>query len=119
LTQIGRSLIAAGSGDDEGSDRGSPLLVAAGALVMVVGALGAFFGALFKSEASWQRELLADAAAVQFTRNPAALASALKKTGGLPAGAELTTPKLDQVSHFLFAEPDGWISTHPDLPSRI
>jgi Zn-dependent protease with chaperone function len=69
-------------------DQGNPLpLLAIGVGLMVVGFFGTFFGNLIKAAVSRQREFLADAAAVQFTRQPGGIAGALKKIGALAAGS--------------------------------
>src|SRR5690606_21783447 len=66
----------------------TPLLVAA-LVAMVVGSIGVFFGRMIKAGVSRQREYLADASAVQFTRQTRGLAGALKKIGGLQSGSAL------------------------------
>jgi hypothetical protein len=80
-----------------------------------------FFGRLIQSAVSRQRELLADAAAVQFTRNPAGLAGALKKIGGLADGSRIESPHAEEASHLFFANGLGksFFSTHPPLIERI
>ena len=60
--------------------------------LMVIGYVGTFFGQWIKAMVSRQREYLADASAVQFTRNPEGIAEALKKIGGLHAGSLLLSP---------------------------
>lgn len=95
-----------------------------GLILLVIGSLGVFFGRLIKSAVSRQREFLADAAAVQFTRNPAGLAGALKKIGGLVLGSRLLTPNAEEASHLFFGNglaPSwfNWMSTHPPLTERI
>jgi hypothetical protein len=81
------------------------------------------FGRLIQAAVSRQREFLADASAVQFTRNPSGLAGALKKIGGLSQGSELQSDRAEEVSHFFFA--NGLKSrffgfaTHPPLIERI
>ncbi|HYV29069.1 MAG TPA: M48 family metallopeptidase, partial [Candidatus Eisenbacteria bacterium] len=92
--------------------------------LIVVGFSGVFFGRLIKSAVSRQREFLADAAAVQFTRNPEGLAGALKKIGGLARGSQLETPRAEEASHLFFgnALKSSWfnlMSTHPPLEERI
>lgn len=119
LSQIGRGLMNLGFGGRSKESRSS-IAGAIGLLVLAVGSVGAFFGGLFKRAVSRERERLADAEAVQFTRNPGALVGALKKIGSLPCGAAIQSPKLDQVSHFLFVEPDNALGRrHPSLTSRI
>ncbi len=92
--------------------------------LFVIGWIGGFFGGLIKSAIARQRELLADAAAVQFTRNPLGIASALKKIGGLAAGSKLASPNAPQASHLFFGNGlqeshFAWRSTHPPLAERI
>jgi len=95
-----------------------------GLAILAIGYIGVYFGRLIKASISRQREYLADASAVQFTRNPHGLAGALKKIGGLAAGSVLTTPDAESASHLFFA--DGisgkfsrQLATHPPLAERI
>lgn len=95
-----------------------------GLILLVVGSLGVFFGRLIKSAVSRQREYLADAAAVQFTRHPGGLAGALKKIGGFSSGSRLLAPNAEEASHLFFGDGlapawFGWMSTHPPLRERI
>ena len=92
--------------------------------LMVIGFAGTFFGALIKAAVSRQREYLADASAVQFTRNPNGIAGALKRIGGLEAGSKVENPGAPEVSHAFFAQGiSGFMqmlsSTHPPLAKRI
>ena len=68
-------------------------------MLIIMGAIGVFFGRLIKSAVSRQREFLADASAVQFTRNPDGIANALKKIGGMEYGARLSTDYAEEASH--------------------
>ena len=100
-----------------------PLLLIAVALI-VIGSIGAFFGKWIKSAVSRQREYLADASAVQFTRNPEGVAGALKTIGGYAPGARLRSPKADEMSHMFFGEAitsglNSMFATHPPLAKRI
>jgi Zn-dependent protease with chaperone function len=109
------------SRDEKGG--GVPLWVI-GLAAMVIGYIGVFFARLIKAAISRQREYLADAAAVQFTRNPLGLADALKKIGGLPAGSRLETPEAEIASHMFFGSGfrEQWLhalDTHPPLVDRI
>jgi Zn-dependent protease with chaperone function len=102
-----------------GSGRNNPLPILGLALIMV-GYLGVFFGRMIKAAVSRQREHLADASAVQYTRQTAGLAGALKKIGGL--GSRLRSDRAEDVSHMLFGE--GFLfgslfATHPPLVKRI
>jgi len=104
--------------------RGGNPLPLIGLVLLVIGYIGVFFARLIKSAISRQREFLADAAAVQFTRLPEGLAGALKKIGGLPFGARVTAPVAEEASHMFFGNAlgDSWLglmSTHPPLVERI
>jgi Zn-dependent protease with chaperone function len=98
-------------------------ILALGAGLMAVGFFGTLFGNLIKAAVSRQREFLADAAAVQFTRHPAGLAGALKKIGGLVSGSAIQSPNAPEASHMFFGRAtrglSGLFSTHPRLATRI
>lgn len=100
-------------------------VVGLGLLFTLLGYTGVLFGNLIKSAVSRQREFLADASAVQFTRNPAGIADALKKIGGYPLGSRLLRADAGEICHMLFGEGvmkrngDGWFATHPPLAERI
>ena len=120
--------VATGSGRTAGVGRkkdGSPIaFILVGLAVMAIGYIGVFFGKLIKSAVSRQREFLADAASVQFTRNPDGLAGALKKIGGFAAGSRIRSPNAEQASHLFFANGLGTsflnlMATHPPLVERI
>ncbi|MEI2421049.1 M48 family metalloprotease, partial [Arthrospira platensis SPKY2] len=73
-----------------------------------------------KAGVSRQREYLADAAAVQFTRNPSGIAGALKKIGGF--GSAIEHPKAEEASHMFFGSSASFsalLATHPPLGQRI
>ncbi|MEO8365637.1 MAG: M48 family metallopeptidase [Pseudoxanthomonas sp.] len=120
LTIIGQRVLIYGRGGR--SKEGNAILVIA-LVALVVGGIGAFFGRMIKAGVSRQRELLADASAVQFTRQTAGLAGALKKIGGLHEGSQLTDKsKAEEVSHMLFGEGlsmSSMFATHPPLLERI
>ena len=98
-------------------------LLALGAGLMAVGFFGTFFGNLIKAAVSRQREFLADASAVQFTRLPEGLAGALKKVGGAGAGSTIQSPNAPEASHMFFGRAtsgfSALFSTHPSLADRI
>ena len=77
-----------------------------GAGLMAIGFIGTFFGSLIKAAVSRQREYLADASAVQFTRNPGGIAGALRKIGGLVGGAHVDNPNAPEMSHLFFGQAD-------------
>jgi len=106
------------------SDKGAGGLLALAIGLMVIGFAGTFFGGLIKAAVSRQREYLADASAVQFTRNPDGIAGALKRIGGLEFGSKVGNPGAPEVSHAFFAQGiSGFMqslsATHPPLAERI
>lgn len=112
------------SGRRRGNDKGGGGILALAVGLMVIGFAGTFFGGLIKAAVSRQREYLADASAVQFTRNPDGIAGALKRIGGLEAGSKVENPGAPEVSHAFFAQGISgftqWLSaTHPPLAKRI
>lgn len=95
-----------------------------GLVLLILGYVGVFFGNIIKAAVSRQREFLADASAVQFTRNPEGIANALKKIGGLSQHAILESPTAEEFSHFYFGQGiksafGNWTATHPPLRDRI
>jgi Zn-dependent protease with chaperone function len=100
---------------------GAAALLAIGIALVLIGAIGVFCSRLIKAAVSRQRESLADASAVQFTRDTQGLAGALKKIAGV--GARITTVETEEVAHMMFERPaasfSGWFATHPPLLERI
>ena len=98
---------------------GAPIMI--GIALTVIGGMGVVLSRLIKAAVSRQREVLADASAVQFTREPLALAGALKKIGGFTPYIEAADS--EEVSHMLFGRAGrgftGLFATHPPLPERI
>ena len=95
-----------------------------GLAIMVLGYIGTFFGGLIKAAVSRQREFLADASAVQFTRNPGGIAGALKRIGAAVFGSKIASPNASEASHMFFANGvwaglTGLMATHPPLDKRI
>ena len=87
---------------------------------MVLGYIGLLAGRILQAAVSRQRERLADASAVQFTRNPEGLKDALLKIAGLGEGSRLTAADAEQVAHMLFAPGlRRLFATHPPLAERI
>ena len=116
--EAGRKLVdfGLGHGDEKGQAFPVGLL---GLILLGLGSVGGFFGSLFKGAISGERELLADAEAVQFTRNPGALLGALKKIGSPGLGGGLQSAQLAEVSSFLFVEPSDPLGRNPFLLERI
>ncbi|MFN6969495.1 MAG: M48 family metallopeptidase [Rheinheimera sp.] len=124
LRSAGRSstAISIGSSRSKNNNGGGIFALALG--LMVLGYLGSFFGNLIKAAVSRQREFLADASAVQFTRNPQGIAGALKAIGAVGSrGSRVKHPNADEMSHLFFGEAiSRWTSlfaTHPPLAERI
>ena len=118
LAAIGRILIYSRG---RGSRDRNPLMLLGLALI-VIGAIGVFFGRLIQAALSRQREFLADASSVQFTRNPAGLSGALQKIGS--AGSKLESAHAGEASHMYFGNGLGkpflgMMATHPPLAERI
>jgi Zn-dependent protease with chaperone function len=131
LAMIGRGLLQSlrfantGGGSRKGKGAGGAiaLIVAVGLALLLIGYIGYFFGRLIQAAVSRQRECLADAAAVQFTRNPAGISGALKKIGAYSLGSGIVTEQATQLRHFFFAQAftGGFspLATHPPLQERI
>jgi Zn-dependent protease with chaperone function len=116
---------ATSSRDSEGrrsDNSGAVFLV--GLAMFILGYLGVLLGNIIKAAISRQREFLADASSVQFTRNPAGLAGALKKIGGLVEGSRIQDAHAHEISHMFFGDAFAgsmfnWFATHPPLRERI
>lgn len=98
-------------------------LILTGAALYAIGYAGVLLGRLIKSAVSRQREFLADASAVQFTRNPDGIGRALMKIGGSAEGAKLKSQNAEEASHMLFGSISQHMvsafATHPPLDERI
>jgi Zn-dependent protease with chaperone function len=106
------------------SKKGGNPLPFLGMLLYSIGYIGVFFGHLIKSAVSRQREFLADASAVQFTRVPDGIAGALRKIGGLVQGSKIVSSDAEEASHMFFgngltAPFFDLLATHPPLDERI
>jgi Zn-dependent protease with chaperone function len=123
LAIIGRVLLYTARGGGRG--RGQNPLPILGLVLLLVGYIGVFFGRLIQAAVSRQREFLADASSVQFTRNPGGITGALKKIGGLgETGSRISHAHAEELSHMFFgngvSEPFiGLLETHPPLADRI
>jgi Zn-dependent protease with chaperone function/uncharacterized tellurite resistance protein B-like protein len=105
-----------------GSKEGSALIIL-GLALMAIGYIGLFCGRLIKAAISRQRELLADASAVQFTRNPSGLAGALINIRN-GQGSLLDTVHAEDMSHMCFSTTvplklNSLLATHPPLDERL
>jgi len=102
--------------------RGAPVILVVGLGLAILGGIGMFFARIIKAGVSRQREYLADASAVQFTRQSEGIANALKKIGGYSEGSLITAADPEEVSHMLFGSGSkflGMFATHPPLVERI
>lgn len=126
LTVVGRVLFeAAARGDsrprrrdDEG--KGVNIILVFGLGLLVIGWIGQLFARAVQAAISRQREHLADASAVQFTRNPSGIAGALKKIAGYSSGSRIDNPKASAFAHMFFASAiNSLFATHPPLNERI
>ena len=141
LTQLGYLLIRFAPRGRDSSKIGVPMMIA-GAVVIVFGLGGVFFSRVIQASISRQREYLADASAVQFTRNPLGLAGALKKvargTTTIPPAKRAPRDRFEEepedetpdfgfaqseAQHLFFSSTPGFwdtlFSTHPPLAERI
>ncbi len=97
-------------------------MLAAGIALMVVGSIGVFFARMIQAAISRQREYLADASAVEFTRDPSGIAGALKKIGGAQYGGKIDNARASEASHMFFSDAGMFsygFDTHPPLDERI
>ena len=123
LAIIGRQMMWVGGGRSGrlGGDGGRQGLLALA--LLGIGYTGFFFGRLIQAGVARSRESLADASAVQFTRQTAGIAGALKKIAVLDDGSALQVGNRHEVAHMLFGEADDlydpWYATHPPLQERI
>ncbi len=119
---IGYFIMRSSSFRSSRSSRDGAPLILIGLGLVVIGSIGTFFGNLIKASVSRQREYLADASAVQYTRNPHGIGNALRKIGGLSIGSRLLSPNAAEASHMLIAQGlklSSLMATHPPLEDRI
>ena len=120
IATIGRILLYARSSNSRDKNP-LPLL---GIALIALGAIGVFFGRLIQAAVSRQREFLADASSVQFTRNPSGLSGALQKIGRYGFGSKLESEHAPDLCHMFFGNGLGVslfnaMATHPPIPDRI
>ena len=124
LRGLGRGRVRVRSGG-RGGGGGVAIIALVAAALAVIGYVGVFFGRLIKAAVSRQREFLADASAVQFTRNPDGIAGALNKIRLHAAGALVGERHAEELSHMFFGQAmrlrlfKGILATHPPLEERI
>lgn len=106
------------------NNKGAVIVLGLGAALAIIGYAGTFFGNWIKAAVSRQREYLADASAVQYTRNPNGIGNALVKIGSYAQGARLTSPQAGEYSHLFFGQGmrlgfNRMLATHPPIKERI
>ena len=111
------------SSSKEGGGGGLAIILVIALAMMIFGFIGQITAKLIKAAVSRQREFLADASAVQFTRNPAGISGALKKIGG-GAGSTISHHRAEEASHMFFGSCFkkkfiNIFATHPPLEDRI
>lgn len=122
----GRSRGGGGGGSDsKGGGAGALILaiILVAVLITIIGFIGEFFARLIQASVSRQREFLADASAVQFTRNPEGIGNALRRIGGFHRHAIVGHPNTSEFAHSFFSSSlksgvSIW-ATHPPLDQRI
>jgi Zn-dependent protease with chaperone function len=131
LSHLGE-LALRGAGNTRSSSRdekgGVAFIAVVGLVLLVMGWIGTLFGRMIKAGVSREREFLADASAVQFTRNQDGIGGALRKIAGLSvegeAGSTIHSTHAETISHMFMAGArgkfmQGWLATHPPLTDRI
>jgi len=120
----GRMRSSGGRGSGGGGGQAAIAMVLLGVALIVIGYIGMLFGRMIQAAVSRQREYLADAAAVQYTRNPDGIAGALEKIGRTKKGGKINDGHAMELSHLFFASSfstsfDKLFATHPPLDKRI
>ena len=120
LAIVGRRVLFSARYTRSSKDSGAGAILLIAVAVTAVGYIGLFFGRMIKSAVSRQREYLADASAVQFTRHPDGIAGALKKIA-VHSGESYLETEAEEVSHMLFGSgrAQHFLATHPPLLDRI
>jgi Zn-dependent protease with chaperone function len=127
VSTVGRAMLRTGRrrgvSVSSSRSRGGGLVALAGAALYVLGYIGVFVGRVIQAAVCRQREFLADASSVQFTRNTDGLADALRKIAGLSSRSYLHTLRAEEVSHMLFGAGrrayTGLFATHPPIEDRL
>lgn len=127
IGQIGQFLLQSGFSRrryrSSKDDRAQVALGLVGLALLIIGYVGVFFGRLIQAAVSRQREMLADASSVQFTRNPEGIGGALFKIG-LKGGYLDTTGHASDMNHMCFGEAarmkfSSLLASHPPVNERI
>jgi Zn-dependent protease with chaperone function len=122
IATIGQTILRVGrhrtpSSGKNGKGGGQMVIIAV--LLLIIGYVGVLIGRLIQSTLSRQREYLADASAVQFTRSTG-IVGALKKIGGFASGSKIESPAAGEACHMFFGKAvRSLFATHPPLVDRI
>jgi Zn-dependent protease with chaperone function len=112
-----------GGGRNSRAAGGVAVLAVAGVAILLLGSIGVLAGRILQAALARQRESLADASAVQFTRQTSGLANALKRIAASPLSSYVRSARREEIGHMLFAggRPllTGLLATHPPLAERI
>ncbi len=130
LSELGRILVysvgnsRSRSRNSKDNGGGAMVFLSLGAAIWILGGLGVFFGKLLQAAVSRQREFLADASAVQFTRNPEGLGNALRRLGPHASHGRIARPSAQDCAHLMFSNVralgfTGLFASHPPLDQRI
>lgn len=118
------AFVMRGAGRTGGRREGAAAVLAAGLALFIIGYTGLFFARLIKSAVARQREFLADASSVQYTRNPEGIAGALDQIRASQRGTLIANRYAEDMSHMYFGDSvkqrlQGLLATHPPLEERI
>ncbi|GLQ29745.1 M48 family metallopeptidase [Litoribrevibacter albus] len=124
MGQLGRWLVDLGLRGGHDARGGIVFLALPGVLIWILGSLGVLCSRIIKAALSRQREFMADASAVQFTRQTQGIASALYKIHTHHHQSILTTRHAENLSHMCIAKTlslrfSTWLDTHPPIEERI
>jgi len=124
IGSIGRFAMRAAGRGGGGRRNGAGAVLAAGLALFIIGYTGLFFARLIKASIARQREFLADASSVQYTRNPDGIAGALDQIRASARGALIEGRSAEELSHMFFGESvklwfSGIFATHPPVEERI
>lgn len=120
IALTGRTILR---GSTRSRGKGVALAATIGLALTVIGYIGVLCARFIKAAVSREREYLADASAVQFTRNPDGIGGALRKIASYVRGGRVASARGEEVSHMMFAEArnswDRMFATHPSILERI
>lgn len=125
ITVIGRLLLhhlwwAPRSRNNRDNNNAALVIMAAGVALLIVGWAGTLFAQMIQAAVSRQREYLADASAVQYTRDPSGIGEALMKIGGMGNDNKVRAAHATETNHlFISSAMTSVFASHPPLKDRI